>query len=54
MDEFRQGKIDSSIALFDEALALDARLEPYLWQRCVACTHAFALCVGRTDGWMDD
>lgn len=35
MDEFRQGKIQESIELFDQALTLDSRLEPYLWQRCV-------------------
>ncbi len=33
MEEFRQGKVKESIDLFDQALALDARLEPYLWQR---------------------
>lgn len=33
MEQFRQGQIDASINLFDEALALDPRVEPYLWQR---------------------
>lgn len=33
MDEFRQGKVQASIDFFDQALELDSRLEPYLWQR---------------------
>jgi hypothetical protein len=33
MEEFRQGRIQESIDLFDQALAVDARLEPFLWQR---------------------
>lgn len=33
MEEFRQGKVQASIDLFDQALELDSRLEPYLWQR---------------------
>lgn len=35
MDAFRQGMVQESIDMFDQALALDRRIEPYLWQRCV-------------------
>lgn len=35
MDAFRQGSVQESIDLFDQALALDRRIQPYLWQRCV-------------------
>lgn len=33
MDEFRAGKVESSIELFDRALALEPSLLPFLWQR---------------------
>lgn len=36
MDAFRQGSVQESIDLFDQALALDRRIEPYLWQRYVS------------------
>lgn len=35
MDAFRKGSVQESIELFDQALALDQRIAPYLWQRCV-------------------
>jgi len=33
MASFRQGQVEQSIELFDQAQAEEPRLEPYLWQR---------------------
>ncbi len=41
MDEFRQGKVQESLDLFDEALAMGGKaIEPYLWQRGLSLYYA--------------
>ena len=36
MNLFRRGDVGGSARAFDEAIAAEARLGPYLWQRCVS------------------
>ncbi|KAI8472040.1 MAG: hypothetical protein J3K34DRAFT_415513 [Monoraphidium minutum] len=40
MQKFRDNDIEGSIRDFDEALAADARLKPYLWQRGLSLYYA--------------
>lgn len=40
MDEFREGKVDESIQLFDRALELEPSLLPFLWQRGLSYYYA--------------
>ena len=36
MDRFRQGRVAESLAQFDRAIEVDARVKPYLWQRGIS------------------
>lgn len=40
MEAFRKGDVKGSIALFNEALELDPRQKPYLWQRGLSLYYA--------------
>mmetsp|Transcript_16192 Transcript_16192/g.30485 ORF Transcript_16192/g.30485 Transcript_16192/m.30485 type:complete len:270 (-) Transcript_16192:205-1014(-) len=40
MSAFRRGQVRESIALFDQAQALEPRLDPYLWQRGISYYYA--------------
>ena len=33
MEQFRQGRVKESLGLFNQAIEIDARVAPYLWQR---------------------